>query len=129
MAYGLYTKVPFERTTAEIIALLKKAGADRIGQAEEPGRFAVQCFLNGRLLRFAVDVPEEPQPRRQRGRALLLVIKAKLESTESGVETFEQAFLANVVMPDGQTIADKAVPLIAEAYASGKTPQLMLMAQ
>jgi hypothetical protein len=128
VAYAARTDVPLVQSIAEVVRLLKKFGADRIAQAEEPGRIAVQCFLSGRLLRFAVALPDGPQAQRQRGRALLLVIKAKLESIESGVETFEQAFLANVVMPDGQTVADKAVPWIANAYATGKTPPLMLTA-
>lgn len=129
MAYGVYTKVPLDRTISEIIATLKKAGAERIAQAEEPERLTFQCFLSDRLLRFRITLVEHPQQRRQRGRALLLVIKAKLESIESGVETFEEAFLANTVMPDGQTVADKALPWVEEAYLTGKTPQLMLTAQ
>lgn len=128
MAYAARTAVPLDRSVSEVIRVLKKFGAERIGQAEEPGRLAVQCFLQDRLLRFAIELPEGPQARRQRGRALLLVIKAKLESIESGVETFEQAFLANVVMPDGRTVADHAVPAIEHAYATGQTPQLMLTA-
>lgn len=128
MAYAARTEVPLTQSIAQVVAMLKKFGADRIAQAEEPGRVAVQCFLQGRLLRFAVTLPDGPQAQRQRGRALLLVIKANLESIESGVETFEQAFLANVVMPDGETVADKALPWIEDAYASGKTPPLMLSA-
>src|SRR4029453_1820841 len=42
---------------------------------------------------------------RQRWRALALCIKAKLESVESGIEEFEGAFMAQVVMPDGKTIS------------------------
>lgn len=143
MAYAEDTKVPVTQSLGEINRMLKKAGADRIGQAEEPGRLAIQCFLNERLLRFAVELPTEgtiTMPRggrltikeqiakrsRQRARALLLVIKAKLESWESGVETFEEAFLANVVMPDGKTVAEHALPAIAHGYATGTAPPLML---
>jgi hypothetical protein len=107
---------------------LRKAGADRIAQAEEPGRIAVQCFLNDRLLRFTIELPEHPQQRRQRGRALLLVIKAKIESIESGVETFDEAFLANIVTPGGATVGDWLIPQIETAYVEGKMPtQLLLM--
>ncbi len=128
MAFAETTKVPFDRTVSEILTLIRKNGADRIAQAEEPGKFVVQCFINDRLLRFSIEVPESPQARRQRGRALLLVIKAKFESVVSGVETFEQAFLANVVMPGGQTVYDQTKPQIEDAYTTGKTPQLMLSA-
>lgn len=126
MVYAARTEVQLVQSIAEVVKTLKKFGADRIAQAEEPERIAIQCFLQDRLLRFTINLPDGPQARRQRGRALLLVIKAKLESIESGVETFEQAFLANVVMPDGQTVGDKALPAIEHAYATGATPQLML---
>jgi hypothetical protein len=125
MVYAARTDVPLDRSIGEVVKALKKAGADRIAQAEEPGRIAVQCFLSDRLLRFAIELPDGPQARRQRGRALLLVIKAKLESIESGVETFEQAFLGNVVMPDGKTVAEHTAPRIAAAYEGRAAPPLL----
>lgn len=150
MAYAENTAVSVDKSIGEIVALIRKAGAERIAQAEEPGYIAIQFFLQDRLLRFKVlfptldDIPTRTsnfraltsnqrserlaQRHRQRARALLLVIKAKLESVESGVETFEEAFLANVVMPDGQTIGDKALPVIEQAYLTGETPALMLTA-
>lgn len=148
MAYAETTTVSVERSISEIVSLIKKNGANRIMQVEEPGYVGISFFLKDRLLRFKVMLPgidtikqysgngrylNESQRRArmeqrhmQRARALLLVIKAKLESVESGVETFEEAFLANVVMPNGMTIAEMAVPRISEAYESGETPPLML---
>ena len=62
---------------------------------------------------------------RQRWRALALVIKAKLESVETGVATFEEEFMANIVLPSGQTMAEYALPQIAQAYESGTMPPLL----
>lgn len=143
MAYGKDTDVPFERSIAEIIGLLKKAGADQIGQFEDRTSFTLQFTLHDRMVRFRVRFPTpgeikamtgprqeisrvEAQWRRQRGRALLLVIKAKLESVESEVETFEQAFLANVVLSDGSTVYDRVGHPIAVEYQSGKPSALLL---
>jgi hypothetical protein len=148
MAYAENTEVAVEKSVGEIVGLIKKAGADRVAQAEEPGRIIIQFFLQDRLLRFAVNLPaidtipkmsgnyqsytdaqrqkKLEQRHKQRARALLLVIKAKLESVESGVETFEEAFLANVVMPDGKTIGDLARPQIESAYSGGPPQPLML---
>jgi hypothetical protein len=150
MAYAENTEVSVEKSIGEIIGLIKKAGADRIAQVEEPHGFAIQFFLHDRMLRFRItwpkieDVPQRAgngvwrdagqrarileQRKKQRARALLLVIKAKLESVESGVETFEEAFLANVVMPDGKTVGDYTLPAIAESYSTGRMPSLMLPA-
>lgn len=145
MAYAENTTVPVEKSISEILAMLKKAGAHRIAQAETEDGFAVQCFLNDRMLRFKITYPSPSTKRgarpaspaemrntaerrmRQRARALLLVIKAKLESIESEVETFDEAFLANVVTPDGATVGDWLIPQIQEGYRIGKMPTQLLL--
>lgn len=66
------------------------------------------------------------QRNRQRGRALMLVIKAKLESIESGVETFEEAFLANIVTANRQTVYERIAGTLAVEYETGKVAPLML---
>lgn len=136
MAYASKTEVPFERSISEIIGLLRKAGADQIGQMEGREQFTLQFTMVDRMVRFRVRFPSaaeidamrgprtDPasaaeQWRRQRGRALLLVIKAKLESVESNVETFEQAFLANVVLANGETLYDRVAEPIALEYKTG----------
>jgi hypothetical protein len=63
-------------------------------------------------------------------RALLLAIKAKLVSVESGVESFEEAFLAQLVVKDedGRSVrfGTRAVKAIADAYVRNGPPQLLL---
>jgi len=143
MAYGANTEVPFARSVSEIIGLLKKAGADQIAQIDTRQGFDLMFTMADRLVRFRVLFPDaaaiqklcgprqDParvaeQWRRQRGRALLLVIKAKLESVESDVETFEEAFLANVVMADGTTLYERVKQPIALEYQTGK-PNLQML--
>lgn len=142
MAYAKNTEVPFERSIAEIAGLLRKAGAVQIAQIEEPDRFTLNFALHDRLVRFRVVFPTKDeiarlcgprqefsrvgeQWRRQRGRALLLVVKAKLESVESEVETFEEAFFANVVLANGQTVYERLKEPLAFEYQEGK-PTLAL---
>jgi hypothetical protein len=62
---------------------------------------------------------------RQRWRALALAIKAKLEAVQSGITTFEEEFMAHVVMPNGQNLGVWIVPQIAEAYEKKKMPPLL----
>ena len=66
------------------------------------------------------------QHRRQRMRAMLLVIRAKFESVESGVETFEQAFLANVVTSSGLTVYERIADDLVLEYANKAVRPLML---
>lgn len=147
MAYAEGTEVAFEKSIAEIISLVRKHGAERIGQMEHPTFFMIAFELAGRNLRFRLPFPSieempvkdgrgavlEPhqrrarldQRKRQRGRALMLVIKAKLESVESEIETVEEAFLANVVGADGQTIYERVSGPLALEYQTGKAVPLL----
>lgn len=148
MAYAENTDVSVEKSIGEIVSLIKCAGAERIAQFEEPGRLAIQFFLKDRMLRFSVKLASwEDMPKRngrnsllteakrrdmarqhakQRARALLLVIKAKLESVESAVETFDEAFLSNIVTPGGETVGDWLIPQIEEGYRIGVMPTSLL---
>lgn len=148
MAFAEKTEIAFEKSVGEIMAMLRNSGADQFGQFEQRDGFAIQFAKESRLIRFRVKFPtlddmpthtaqkhvipddqrrkKLEQGRRQRGRALMLVIKAKLESVESEVETFEEAFLANVVMADGSTLYDRVKEPIAIEYKSGVAAPLML---
>ena len=61
---------------------------------------------------------------RARHRALLLILKAKLEAIEAGATEFDQEFLANIVLPDGQAVGQWLRPRITAAYESGRMPAL-----
>lgn len=68
------------------------------------------------------------QHQREQWRALYVTIKAKLVSVESGVETFEEAFLAHVVVQTDhgpRRFADLALPAIADAYGGRPLPPLL----
>jgi len=62
------------------------------------------------------------QARRQRWRALLLVIKAKLEAVANGLASFEYEFMAHVMLPDGSTVGDFMAPQLDRAYSGGGMP-------
>lgn len=62
---------------------------------------------------------------KRRWRTLALAIKAKLEVVETGIAEFEEEFMANIVMPNGQTISDSILPAIEEAYSTKKMVSLL----
>jgi len=145
MAYAEETKVPLERSIAEIVDMVRRAGAEQIGQMETPGRYLVMFTLGGRNIRFTVPLVTEyagpashgnnrpvdrdrwiEQRNRQKGRALKIVIQAKLESIESGVETFEEAFLAHIVTATGATVYERVSGTLAVEYETGKVAPLFL---
>jgi hypothetical protein len=64
---------------------------------------------------------------RQRWRALALAIKAKLEAVEAGITSFEDEFMAHIVLPDGSTFGRWARPQIAKVYEENTMPSLLAL--
>lgn len=127
------TSVPVERTRAEIEKVLTRYGADQFVSGWEHGRAMLGFRAKSRFVRFELPIPTPDSRRqkkidqqtRQRWRALLLVIKAKLEAVESDIATFEEEFLAHIVLPNNQTVAQALIPQIGRAYDQGKMPKLL----
>jgi len=65
------------------------------------------------------------QAARQRWRALALVIKAKLEAVESGITSFDEEFLAHLMLPNGNTVGQFMLPQVRQAYETGAMPPLL----
>lgn len=143
------TKVSPEKSRAELETTLKRYGATAFGYGYEdgpPARAVVVFAARGRRIRFEVEVPaldeftytkgnvwrDLPARRaaqekaiRQRWRALNLLVKAKLESVELGLATFEEEFLAHVLLPDGSTVGQWARPQLEQVYATGSMPSVL----
>jgi hypothetical protein len=134
------TSVPVERSRVELEKLLRRYEADQFVSGWEEGRAMVGFRIAGRTVRLEVPMPtlkdverdganrrRSPaqktaalaQMERQRWRALLLLTKAKLEACALGLETFEQAFLAGIVTPNGQTIGQRLVQQLDEIQKGG----------
>jgi hypothetical protein len=138
MAYAKYTTVSVAKTRAEIERLLEVAKAKQYGTAVDYDALTarVEFRLRDRIVRFIVGLPDQKKvgptrfvrDERQRWRALLLVLKAKLESVESGIETFDSAFLAQIVMPNNTTVGELLTPQLASAYKTGKMPKALMPA-
>ncbi len=124
MAYAEKTKVPVGQSKSEIEKLVKKYGAVAFGIMERSNEASIVFTMNDRNVLFRVDLPENDQAVKSMWRALLLTIKGKLESAERGIETFEDAFLANVVMPDGRTVSETTKPQIEQSYKGNNVPLL-----
>ncbi len=116
--YAQDTKVPVDRTRAEIERIVQKYGANKFATAVDHQSRLVQIefAMKGRRIRFELHQPPDKHPQKVRSswRALLLAIKAKLESVASGIETFEEAFLAHVVMSDGRRFGEIVIPQLED---------------
>lgn len=98
--------------------------------AEELREYAMLSFkLKDRAIRLDVPMPTQREVgskanlevrTRERWRAIALIVKAKLQAVEAGVDTIETAFLANVVTGDGRTVGQILIPRMSEAVQSGR---------
>lgn len=152
--YAQETAVPVAKSRAEIEAILVRYGAGQfiVGWSgssevmigfelhhrrmkfvlplpEKSGKAFTTRQRYGRVVAVRPDVTEQlwEQACRQRWRALALVIKAKLEAVSCGITTVEEEFLSHIIMPNGKTIGEQAIPQIEAAYQNpARAPQLRL---
>lgn len=127
MAYADRTKVAVGQTRADIEDALRRHGAEAFGFSQDGQIAAVAFRLAGYTYRFRLTLPEQEQAARSRWRALLLVIRAKLEGVAAGVETIEEAFLAHAVMQGGETVGEWLKPELANAKKLGRLPQRLAL--
>lgn len=147
MTYAAKTTVPVERSRNEIEQTLARYGAEQFmyGWTQEGAVIAFIVTTDSgqkRQVRFELPLPsrddrrfthhsrglrtadaaerEWEQASRQRWRALLLIIKAKLEAVESGIMTFEDEFLSYTLLPSGETVSQWLTPQLAVAYDPGR---------
>ena len=149
--YAKETTVPVERSRAEIEETLRRYGADEFHSGWKADAAMIAFRIQGLFIRFILPIPSKKEKRfthkedrygyfkslteqqahnaheqeiRQRWRALLLTVKAKLEAVECGISTVEQEFLAFIVMQNdmsvGEWIAKEALP----AIKAGGMPQV-----
>ncbi len=151
--FAANTEVPTSRSRDEIERTLTRYGATSFAYGTNATSatvaFEMPTPAGTRRVRFIIPLPDRNAARfvyqangltrrsataaadlfdracRQVWRALALVVKAKLEAVDAGISTFEEEFLAHIVLPDGTTVGDNISPAIAQAYAENTMPELM----
>jgi len=150
--YASNTSVSSGKSREEIEKTLSRYGADGFQYGWQGSRAQVCFLMDDRMIRFDLEMPDRnseeftltptrrhkrhpddatkawEQACRQRWRALLLVIKAKLEAVESGITTFETEFMPYTILPSGQTVAQWLLPQVETIYTTGKVPAGLLSA-
>lgn len=146
MTYAAETEVSPEKSRMEIERTLARYGASEFIYGARPDQTLIQFRYAKRVIRFNLPLKgwqsfkTSPAGRhrkdaaaqeawaqdvRCRFRALALVLKAKLEAVSSGITTFEEEFLAHVLLPNGQTVYEETRARIATAYETGKVPMML----
>jgi hypothetical protein len=140
VAYAEGTSVDTGQSRLEIERLLQRAECSHVGVMHEPGKAIVYFQRKGWAVQMSIPIPQPEdapqkiggryfptdaqkrgwaeQKAKERWRQLLLVLKAKFTALEQGVETFEQSFLAHLVV-GGIHLGDRLLPLVREAQEKG----------
>lgn len=142
------TRVPIETTRMELERVLRAYGADAVVIGWDGPTSTIAFRLRGRHVKYTIERPGRsesvvssypsgnPRPshaipeaiaaeHRRRWRALLLIVKAKLELVAGGDSDFEDEFLSRLMLPDGSTVREWLAPQIDQAYTTGRMPALM----
>ena len=149
MKYAKSTSVSVDASRNEIEKTLKRYGAGAFAYATQGTKALVMFELKGKRIRFVLDLPdfnsrqfthtpsrgtrrsvesqtqEWEQACRQKWRALLLVIKAKLEAVDSGISILEEEFMANILLPNNQTVGEYMMPQIDNCYQTNQLPPML----
>lgn len=151
--YAEGTTVPVSKTRGEVEGVLERYGATAFAYGWDDRSATIGFEIGARryLIRLPLPDPDSeeftltrhqqswnrrrlgPQSAkvrydaevRRRWRAMLLVIKSKLEAVSSGIATLEQEFFYHLLLPNGQTIGEAATPAIEAAYRTGNLPELL----
>lgn len=146
--YAKGTTVSSSKSLDEIKATLIRFGADRntFTYVEQGNRVGIQFKAQNRVVRMTMLLPDREafakdrynrrrpetaierdwqQACREYWRTLLLGVKAKLSMIEKGLSTFEREFLADILLPSGETIGETVIPEIDEALAGKTVPSLV----
>ncbi len=148
--YAANTTVSSSRSLEEIQRTLARYGADGFQFGYEGRKAQIGFKTLDRIVRMVIILPdpaakeftrtptgkertvdasriEWEKASRQIWRALLLAVKSKLESVESGIETFDEAFFAHIVIPGcGRTIGQEILPSLPGILFDGDLPKLPL---
>jgi hypothetical protein len=124
--FAARTRVPIDKTKADIERLVKRYGAKGFASGWHNDAARIEFVCHNRHIRFTVVVPQGEQAARQKWRALLLLVKAKLEAVDAKIASFEEVFVGEIVMPGtGKTIWETVREPIRLNY-EGKKPTPLL---
>ncbi len=120
--YAQHTTVPQSQSRMEIERVVTRYGASHFGTMSAPDTATVYFRLKSREIQWEIPMPDaksqawrseakRDQEIRRRWRVMLVTVKALLEAVESGLMTFDEAFLAHIAIPGtARTVGQLVIP-------------------
>ena len=124
--YAQNTTVPIERSQAAIRKLLDRVDADQFMFGGDGSRIVIGFRAHDRYVRIDLPIEDDkPQTERMKWRHAVLYITARVTEIQNEMLSFDEAFLPNLVLPDGSTFRDLALPAVTQTYETGELPALL----
>lgn len=146
--YAKGTSVAVDRSIAEIGRIVKQHGATEFGYHESGAEAIVGFVIDKYRVELAIKLPpldqfkhtpsgrtrtirqaieNRDQDVRRLWRVLKEVVKMRCVAIEEGVLTFEEAWLAHLVLGDGRTVGHTMLPMLQKAKDRGALPSSLRM--
>lgn len=120
------TNVSPEKSQMQISKILRDFKCSGVMMGYEADRNFIG-FVHGNVqVRLFSPITKSETENRRRWRVLRIVIQSKFEIIQCGIKTFEEEFFADIVMPNGKTVSEMALPAVTKAITSGTMPTNLL---
>lgn len=136
--YAAATTVSIQETIHDIGKIVTQNSGTIEACKETSYGSLIHFKINRISVRFSIRYPSHfefknlsrwEQAKKSIWRALYLTIKAKFISVQSGIESVEEAFMAQIVQADGQVAATRFLPLILDGAGITTTSADMKQSQ
>ncbi len=101
--YALGTGVSITRSLAEIYKLIDRFGVNNLATGKAAGRNFIMFDHDGQTYRFVIEPQDDEREEKRQWRCMVLYIKGALVLVEEGVKDLETVFLADRILPGGQS--------------------------
>lgn len=120
------TDVSPEKSQMQISKMLRDFKCSGVMMGYEGDRAFIGFVHSNVQVRLFCPLVKSEAENRRRWRVIRIVIQSKFEVIHCGIKSFEQEFFADIVMPNGKTVSEMALPAVTKAIASGVMPNSLL---
>ena len=106
--YAQGTAVLVSKSREDIARLIERFGVDNLATGIMAGRDFVMFDHAGQTYRFMIEPEDDEREMRRKWRCLVLYVRSSLVVVDEGVRDLDSVFLADRILPNGQSWGDYA---------------------
>ncbi len=106
--YAKGTTVSVSKSREAIARLIERFGVGNLATGVMAGRDFVMFDHDGQTYRFMIEPEDDEDEKMRKWRCLVLYVRAALVVVDEGVRDLDSVFLADRILPNGQSWGDYA---------------------